>query len=115
MITIERFGNVHIVPLGTRYSSLEAGDLEGVRDDLLDLAESCQPPRIVFDLSETEYVGSAFLEILFRVYSRMRRRGGQCAFCAVQGFCRDVFHTTRLDSIYLMFDDRNTAVAAMSA
>ena len=113
MIRVYREQDVTIVELGPSYESLDECALEEISGVLLTKATTADPPRMVVDLSETSYIGSAFIELLIRVWKRLTQRGGTMALCGLRPFCAKVLRVTRLDHLWRTFPTQNQAVAVL--
>jgi anti-anti-sigma factor len=108
-----RQGDVTIFELGREYDALDVAHFEPFAAELLAAAKSVNPPLLLLDFSHTSYIGSSFIEMLVRAWKRLNERGGRLALCGVSGFCQDVFVATRLDSLWPICDDRDTAIALL--
>ncbi len=106
---------VTVVELGPRYDSLDDPSLRGFTEQILREAEQADPPCMLMDFSQTEYIGSRFVEVLVRVWQRLKRRGGTLAFCSLQPFCLEVFKVTRLNQIWAFYPSRREALEALEA
>ncbi len=95
---------------GHRYDSLDDSSLREFTEQILREAEQADPPRLLIDLSQTDYIGSRFVEVLVRVWRRLRQRGGSLALCGVQPFCLEVLKVTRLDQLWAVFPSRRAAL-----
>lgn len=113
MIRVSRQQDVTIVELGPSYESLDRGVIAEIGEVLLSEATQVDPPRMVLDLSETSYIGSAFVELLVRAWKRLAERGGTMVLCGLRPFCTEVLHVTRLDRLWQAFPTRDLAVAAV--
>jgi anti-anti-sigma factor len=76
-------------------------------------AEQADPPCLLIDLSQTDYIGSRFVELLVRVWRRLKQRGGVLALCGVQPFCLEVLKVTRLDQVWALYPSRPAALDAL--
>lgn len=104
---------VTIVRLGPEYSSLYEGVLSELKH-LIELAETVMPPRLVLDLGNTKYFGSAFIGFAVTLASRLRaREGGRFALSSLTPFARMALQTTRSDLLLELYDSSEAAVAAM--
>lgn len=111
---ISHENGVTIVALGADYESLEEPTLDDVKEVLLEIAKTAEPPRVVLDLSHTKFFGSAFIEVLFRVWNRLNgRKGGAFAISGLTPHCRDVIEVTHLDRLWHIFPTREDAVRAL--
>ena len=113
-ITQER--GVTVVALGSEYETLDENDLEDVKDLLLRVASTADPPRVVLDLSRTKFFGSAFIELLFRAWNRLNdRAAGRFAISGLTDYCKEVVDVTHLDRLWDVYDTSQEAVEALSA
>ena len=102
-----------VLELGPRYDSLDDPSLRDFPQQILREAEQADPPCLLLDLSQTEYIGSRFIEALVRAWQRLRQRGGTLALCNVQPFCLDVLRVTRLTQIWVVYPSRRAALEAL--
>lgn len=104
-----------IATVDSEYDSLAVAQLEALGSLLLDAARQAEPPIMLLDLSETQYIGSSFLGVLTRVWKRLRDRHGRLALCHVNEVCGDVLRASKLDTIWDVFPDRATALEELGA
>ncbi len=114
MIRLTRLQDVTVIELGPSYASLDDDTLEEIGGVLLTKAATADPPKVVVDLSETNYIGSGFIELLVRAWKRLRQRQGTMALCGLRPFCAEVLHTSRLDTLWGDFSTQDQAVAAIA-
>lgn len=110
MIDIQQQGNVTICVLDQAYDSLDTAQVDQLNERLCETAQTAEHPLLVIDLSHTNFIGSSFLEVLFRVWKRLQERDGKLALCGLSEFCQEVLHTTRLDSLWPSFETRQAAI-----
>lgn len=108
----EQVGRVTVAQIGPEFEALDEEILAQVRDFLLDLADRADPPHLVIDLSHTDFFGSGFIEVLFRVWNRMQRRGGRFVLSNLKPYCAEVLKIARLDTVWSIYPTRAEAVAA---
>ncbi len=113
MIQVSRQQDITVVELGPSYESLDECALEEIGGALLTEATKADPPRMVLDLSGTNYIGSAFIELLVRIWKRLTQRGGTMVLCGLRPFCAEVLRVTRLDQLWKTFSTLDQAVAAL--
>ena len=106
--------DVTVIELGPDYRSLDDEALAEFGELLIRTATTVDPPRVVLDMSATDYVGSTFLELLVRAWKRLRERGGTMVLCGVQPFCSEVLRVSRLDTLWDSFPAQDQAVAAVN-
>ena len=105
-------GKVTVIILGSNYKIIDEPALEsGIGEVLVELASNLAPPAIVLDLTEVQFFGSSFIEIMFRVWNRLQSRSGRFAVCGLCPHCEDVLKVTHLDTLWPLFPTRQQAVA----
>jgi anti-anti-sigma factor len=108
-------GRVTVVALGPNYKIIDEHCLEGgLGETLIDIAIDATPPLVVLDLSQTQFFGSSFIEVLFRVWNRLQGRSGRFAICGLTPHCSDVLKITHLDTLWPLMTTRQEAVTALS-
>jgi anti-sigma B factor antagonist len=104
---------VTVIVLGEQYDNLDEPALEAAAVELLDIAQSADPPLIVIDMARTNFFGSAFLGTLFRVWRRLTTRNGKLCVCGATGPFADVLSVTQVDRLWNLFDTREAAVESL--
>lgn len=108
-------GRVTVIALGPKYKIIDEHALDGgLGDSLIEIAVEADPPVVVLDLSQTQFFGSSFIEVLFRVWNRLQGRSGRFAICGLTPHCLDVLKITHLDTLWPLMPTRDEAVAAVS-
>ena len=110
MAKVFKHSGLTIAEVDSEYDSLAVAQLAELGSLLLDAAREADPPIMLLDLSETQYIGSSFLGLLTRVWKRLRDRHGRLALCDVNEICGDVLRASKLDTIWDVFADRATAL-----
>ena len=59
--------------------------------------------------------GSSFIEVLFRLWSRLNGRQGKFALCGLSEYCHEVIDVTKLDQLWTICDTVDEAVVAVKA
>jgi anti-sigma B factor antagonist len=108
---------VTVIGLGPAYQIVDEQILDGgLGGSLIDIAHDAEPPIVVLDLSHTQFFGSSFIEILFRLWTQLQARpGGAFAICGLTPHCLDVLKITHLDTLWRLFPNRGDAIRAMAA
>lgn len=103
-----------IVTLGSEFESITHTALAHF-DEVLDLASTLEPPRMVVHLGHTNYMDSAFLGVLFELQRRLTARpGGKFGVSNALPHCREVFATTKMDTLFDLFDTCEEAIHSYS-
>jgi anti-sigma B factor antagonist len=106
---------VTVIVLGEQYDNLDEPALEAAAAELLEIAQSADPPMIVVDMGRTKLFGSAFLGTLFRVWRRLTANGGNLSVCCATGPCAEVLAVTQVDRLWNLFDTRDAAVESLKS
>jgi anti-anti-sigma factor len=108
-------GQVTVIALGPKYKIIDEHVLDtGLGETMIEIALDAKPPLVVLDLSQTQFFGSSFIEVLFRVWNRLQGRSGKFAICGLTPHCYDVLKITHLDTLWPLMPTRAEAVAAVS-
>jgi anti-anti-sigma factor len=99
------------------------GNIEAMSWDLIEQAADMvmapladqKVPLVVFDLSEVGYFGSVFLALLLRCHKFVKSRGGELVLCGASKMARELLRITALDTLWAIYDDRDSALDAVGA
>jgi len=109
---VERQAAVTVIHFGVEYGSCSWAKLEQTEESVLRLAENADPPRLLIDLTNTDYFGSAFLNVLVGCYQRVKRRRGRFSLCGVQPDLMRELEVTRLTELWPVYATRQQALEA---
>jgi anti-anti-sigma factor len=109
-------GRVTVIGLGPAFQVIDENVLDGgLGEAMIEAADEANPPLVVLDLSHTRFFGSSFIEVLFRVWTRLQARaGGAFAICGLTPHCLDVLKITHLDTLWRLYPNREEAVRSLS-
>ncbi len=110
MAKVSRQEGVTIVEIDAQYDSLDVARLNEFGDQLLTAVAAADPPKVLLDMGRTTFIGSNFLGLLIRAWKRLRDRKGELALCCVNEVCGEVLRASKLDMIWQVYSDRETAV-----
>jgi len=114
MTNVLQQNGVTILELDEHYDSLSDAPIEDLAEVVLETAGTAEPPALLLDLSRTRFIGSRFIGILVRAWSRIRERNGRMALCCVAPHCREALISTRLyDTLWAAYETRDEAVSAL--
>jgi anti-sigma B factor antagonist len=71
-----------------------------------------KPERVVIDLSEVTYIDSAGLAALIQAMQKVEAYGGRFLLAGLQETVRSIFEISRLDQVFQIFPDTDSALAA---
>ena len=114
-LSVVKKGDVTVVVFGSGQRHLDEVGLEAIGNQLIAIAENASPPRFVLDMTVTEFFGSSFIEILFRVWKKLNTQpNAKFAISGLQVYCREVLQVTHLDKLWPLYDTQAEAVAGMT-
>lgn len=67
-------------------------------------------PRFVVDMSGVSYIDSSGLALFIEAMHNVQGYGGKFALCALRPRVRTIFDISRLDQVFQIFPDRQTAL-----
>lgn len=105
---------VAVLDFGPGSHSLDETALQSFQDQIL-AASNVDPPLLVVDLSHVEFFGSSFIEILFRLWSRMNGRHGKFALCGLSPYCKEVIEVTNLNRLWTVYDTVEEAIVGVNS
>lgn len=109
---IHQVEGVSVIELGAEYENLDESALDELRDVILKVVEDADPPKVVLDLSHTQFFGSSFIELIFRAWNRSQaKEGGEFVISGLTEYCREVIAITHLDRLWKLYDNVDAAVA----
>jgi len=113
---IEVRNGVTVIQLGPDYDNLGDSLLDALQVVLLECARKADPPKVVIDLSHTVFFGSAFLEILLKMWKELSEREGNAfALSGLSANCAEVLQVTQLDSLWQIFKTHEDAEKALAS
>ena len=104
---------ITVVEVDAQYDSLDVAKLNEFGAELLTAVAAANPPKVLLDMRRTTFIGSNFLGLLIRAWKRLRDRHGELALCQVNDVCGEVLRASKLDMIWQVFPDRETAVTRL--
>ncbi|MDP1796211.1 MAG: STAS domain-containing protein [Planctomycetaceae bacterium] len=79
-----------------------------------ELAQSPGIKHLIIDMSAANYFGSVVLGGLVQLSQAVRNRGGRVAICGASPDMQDILRIMKLESIWEVFPDRNTALSRIA-
>ena len=71
-----------------------------------------KPKQLVVDLSQVSYIDSSGLAVLIEAMQNMAQHDGMFALAGLQDGVRPIFEIARLDQVFRIFPDVESALAA---
>lgn len=111
---IERLGDVIVARMDDHYSGLDEEAIEGAEEQIFAAFRDDERPRLVVDLSQTNYFGSTFIEMLLRAWRHVHHVGGQFAIGGISDCSKEILLTARLDTLWHLYDSPDEAVRQLA-
>jgi len=102
-------GEVAVVELVDR-KILDEQIISQIGEQLYALVAESARPRIVLDFVNVAHMSSSALAMLITLHKRVREKGGQLRLCNIRPTIYEVFVITRLNEVFSICGDRDTAV-----
>lgn len=72
---------------------------------------SAKPPQVLVDLGGVSYIDSSGLALFIEAMQRVQAYGGKFALCNLRPSVQSIFEIARLDQVFRIFPDRESAAA----
>ena len=111
----ESHGNTLVLNPVIHLGSLHEPEIAHETQDLLDLINNSNsiPTNLVIDLGCGEYLGTAMLGAIVKLWKRVSQRGGRLALCNVSDNVAQVLRVTKLHTIWPIYGTRDQALSAI--
>ncbi len=104
-----------VVVFGPEFEKIGEDRIAAVSEVLLEAAEA-DPPRVVLDLSGTKFFSSSFIEVVFRLWNRLRTRpDARFGLAGLDRYCEEILQVTNLDHLWQAYPDRAEAVRGVNS
>ena len=111
-IRIVREDSVVVVEL-TDEDLIEETMIQELGKSLFSLVEKSHPLRLVLDFAKVRRLSSIALGTFIRLSRRVGARGGSLRLCAMQKPVLKLFTATKLDLVFDILDDQETALRSL--
>ncbi|MEM1062535.1 MAG: STAS domain-containing protein [Planctomycetota bacterium] len=108
-IEVEEFGDVSVARFADK-KILDETRIQHIGNQLFGLVDEDGRKKIVLDFANVEYLSSAALGKLITLDKKVKAAGGQLRMCNIRQEIKEVFVITRLDQLFKMFDDQESAL-----
>lgn len=115
VLDVTHESSVTVLTVGPRSCSIDELMVQDLHTPLVRACNEADPPCVVIDLGNVEFIGSSFIELLLPVWNRLEAKpGGRLAFCNLTDMCQEVFEVTHLTRLWEFYSTRADAIAALS-
>ena len=97
----------------TEQRILEQKDIDALSESLTAAVEK-DNKKVILDFSNVKFLSSAVLGVLIRVTKKIYERGGEVKFCSIDQKIFEIFRITRLNKIFDIYPDIESAQKSFS-
>lgn len=102
-------GNTSVLQLLPELNNVQWGEIDAIGTSVLSSMESQSHPHIIVDLSPLNYMGSAMVALIVRVWKAAQAKKGKiCVVCPHPGV-KEVLKLAALDKVWSIVDNMNDA------
>lgn len=113
---VVKHNEASVIVLNGLCKHVDETNVDQVGRELMDAVTAAVPPKVAVDLSATDFFGSSFIEVLFRLWNRLQHKpGGKLVLVGLRPYCREVLEITHLDKLWAICETQADAVTALSA
>jgi anti-sigma B factor antagonist len=94
---------------------LDGENIQIVGDQLFDLVDNQGMKKVVLNFEKVVFVSSAALGKLLTLHKKVQGVGGKLVLCTMPKEIAEVFEVTKLDKLFKIYPDEQTALAALQA
>ena len=111
-LKVEQVGDVAVVNFLDK-RILDEPTIQVIADQLFSLVDDAKKHKMVLNFNNVEYMSSAALGKLINLHKKLTGVKGRMALCNVIPQIYEVFTITRLDKIFKIYPDEDTAIKAL--
>lgn len=109
--TVRKAGQTTVIDLvGPRIT--DQAYINSLGDELINVLNSAQPPDLLIDMNDVEFLSSAVLGKLIRMLKRTRETNGRLRLCSIRPSIFEVFEITQLHKVFEIYPDSDEALNA---
>lgn len=112
-IDVEDVGDVTVVKFVDK-RILDEQNIQLIGEQLFGLVDDDGKRKVLLDFENVEYLSSAALGKLITMNKKVRGVSGQLRLCNIRPEIYEVFEITRLNKVFPIYDDQETALEAFS-
>jgi anti-anti-sigma factor len=106
-------GNALVLNPIIHLGSIHEPEIAHETEDILDLLKQTPSTNLVIDLGLGDYLGTAMLGAVVKLWKRVAQGGGRLALCNVSENVGQVLRVTKLQTVWPIYANRDQALAAL--
>ena len=110
-LTVDIDGDIVQINLLDR-NILEEAAIQQIGDEISVIVDESPNPKLLISFSNVEHLSSAALGTLININNKIRQKGGQLRLSNIDPQIYEVFVITRLNKLFQIYDDKESAVAS---
>jgi len=111
-ISVENLAKSTVITF-TNEKILDETEIIALEHSIMPIIEQAKVPNIVLSFENVNFLSSAVLGLLIRISKKVYQRNGQLKLCGINAKIFEIFKITRLDRIFEICEDVDTAVQAI--
>lgn len=104
-ITEKNINNIQLIAISGRIDVISAHDLEIFLNNAI--GNNC---RLIFDLSETEYISSSGLRVFLATLNILKKKNGEMRLVSLQPVIRNILDISGLSNIFSIHHNLKVAM-----
>jgi len=104
-ITDKNINNIQVITISGRIDLISANDLEIFLNNAIG-----NNSRMIFDLSETEYISSSGLRVLLATLKILNKKNGEMRLASLQPVIRNILDISGLSNIFSIYHNLKEAM-----
>jgi len=104
-ITDKNINNIQVITISGRIDVISANDLEIFLNNAIG-----NNSRMIFDLSETEYISSSGLRVFLATLKILTKKNGEMRLASLQPVIRNILDISGLSNIFLIHHNLKEAM-----
>jgi anti-sigma B factor antagonist len=92
---------------------LEEMDIQALQASVMSVVEEAERIRLVLDFCNVQFLSSAVLGLLMRISKKVYEKEGQLKLCNISPRIFEIFKITRLNKIFDICEDVESAIDSM--
>lgn len=113
IFTREQQGGVLLLSPHSPLGNLYEAEIDKEASELLEMINQARGLAVLIDLGGSDYLGTAMLGAVVRLWKRISQRGGRLAICRISAPVHDMLRITKLHTVWPIFDTREAALQTL--
>jgi anti-sigma B factor antagonist len=94
---------------------LEEMDIQALRESVMSVIEEGGRINLILDFCNVRFLSSAVLGLLMRISKKVYEQDGRLRLCNISSRLYEIFKITRLNKIFDIYDDVESATQSLSS